>query len=1123
MYEILHNIYRVKYARLNARILLKVKLITFIIIATFLQVSASSFAQISLREENASLEQVIQKIRRQTGYDFFYNAAAIKRAKPITVSLNNVSLNQALEACFAGQPLVYRVEEKSIIIQSQRETVVAAIVVTGRVVDEKGQPIPGALIRVKGTNGIRPVATDANGQFRIVVPDDTETLLVSYIGYKIEEVSIKNKKSPFTIKLSAVTKDLEEVRVVNTGLFKKSVESFTGASTTVTAKELAEFGNRNLISSLRNIDPAFNIIESNAFGSNPNRLPEIQIRGNSSIPNVGEFQDQARAELNTPLIILDGFQSTLQKLYDMNENEVESITILKDAAATSMYGSRGSNGVIVIMTKAPRPGKLRLSLRSDVNFEAPDLSDYSLLKAADKLELERIAGYYNNARAEIDLPLKRYYNFLLNEVNSGVETDWMALPLRNGVGQRHFLKVEGGDNAFRYSASGQLNDIQGVMKGSSRRTFNGNITLAYTYKNLRFRNNLQIQQSNSQESPYGTFSSYVAMNPYWRPYDANGNALKFLGDPGNTDYVNYWPTLPTNPLYNATLKTFDKSATNELINNTMVEWNLVKDLVLRAQLGLSKGTTQNDAFRPAEHTAFANYTTDNIFRKGDYNYGISNSFGYDGSLNLAYTKLLGLKHLISAGADYNIRQSKSSAYNFLAEGFPNANFDFVSMALQYAKDGKPTGSESLTRSIGLTGNVNYIYDNKYFVDASLRIDGSSQFGSKKRFAPFWSAGMGWNLHNEAFLKDNRYINRLKLRGSVGITGAQNFNAYQALSTYQYYTNERYYNWMGSYLMGLGNDELKWQQTEKYNIGVDAEFINRRLRLTADYYVETTKDLVSSVNLPASSGFTSYVDNIGRLRNNGYELKATGFILNNPKSVIWSVSAALLHNKNKIVETSKALKDAQAATLNGNSDPGTLYIEGYSSNAIWVVPSLGIDPSTGKELYLGKDGQPTYTWKATDIVAVGSRDPKFFGNFSTMIRYKDFAINTSFRYTVGGQQYNRTLVDRVELTNYKNNVDSRVFYSRWQNPGDVAAFKGLLVTTPTYKSSRFVQDENTLVLQNINFQYNLTNREWLKKMKLESLNLTVNASEPMYLSTIRRERGTSYPFSRQFSMSLSATF
>ncbi|MNI34502.1 TonB dependent receptor [compost metagenome] len=324
-------------------------------------------------------------------------------------------------------------------------------------------------------------------------------------------------------------------------------------------------------------------------------------------------------------------------------------------------------------------------------------------------------------------------------------------------------------------------------------------------------------------------------------------------------------------------------------------------------------------------------------------------------------------------------------------------------------------------------------------------------------------------------------------------------------------------------MGLGNDELKWQQTEKYNIGVDAEFINRRLRLTADYYVETTKDLVSSVNLPASSGFTSYVDNIGRLRNNGYELKATGFILNNPKSVIWSVSAALLHNKNKIVETSKALKDAQAATLNGNSDPGTLYIEGYSSNAIWVVPSLGIDPSTGKELYLGKDGQPTYTWKATDIVAVGSRDPKFFGNFSTMIRYKDFAINTSFRYTVGGQQYNRTLVDRVELTNYKNNVDSRVFYSRWQNPGDVAAFKGLLVTTPTYKSSRFVQDENTLVLQNINFQYNLTNREWLKKMKLESLNLTVNASEPMYLSTIRRERGTSYPFSRQFSMSLSATF
>ncbi|MEJ2882716.1 SusC/RagA family TonB-linked outer membrane protein [Pedobacter sp. GR22-6] len=1108
-----------------AKILLKLKLTLIILMTVILQVSATGYAQITLKEKGAPLEQIIQKIRKQTGYDFFYNAAMLARANPVTLNVNDASVKEVLDICFKDQPLRYRIEQNTIVIQSiptfPGTLEKAPILINGKVLDETGKPIPGASIRIKGSDG-RAIASSSDGTFRIVVNTETDVLVISYVGYKTQEVKLRAGQNSITVNMVLEENQMNEV-VISTGIFKKADKSFTGASTTVTAKELAQFGNRNLITSLRNIDPSFNIIESNAFGSNPNRLPEIQIRGNSSIPNVGELQDETRVGLNTPLIILDGFTSTLQKLYDMNENEVESITILKDAAATAIYGSRGSNGVVVITTKAPKAGKLRLNFRSDVNIEAPDLTDYSLLKAREKLDLEWKAGYYNSARAETDLPLKRYYNFLLDEVNRGVETDWMALPLRNGIGQRHNLRLEGGDQAFRYSASAQVNNIQGVMKESGRNTFNGNITLAYTYKNVRFRNNLQVSQGKSAESPYGTFSDYSRMNPYWRAYDDKGKVLKLVGDPGNTDYSNYWNPLPTNPLYNATLNTFDKSSTSEIINNTSVEWDIVRDLILRGQIGLTKGTVQYDKFLPADHTAFANYGVDDVFRKGSYNYGIANNFQYDASLNLQYSKTIASDHIITAGMDLNVRQNKNSRYNFLAEGFPNANFDFVSMALQYAKDGKPTGSENLSRSIGFTSNVNYIYANRYFVDASLRVDGSSQFGANKRFAPFWSTGIGWNLHSENFLADNEIVNRLKLRGSAGITGSQNFSAYQALSTYQYYTDQRYFSWMGSYLMGLGNEDLQWQQAMKYNVGIDAEFLNRRLKVTADYYIQTTNDLVSSVNLPASNGFSSYIENIGRMRNKGYELKATGFLLNDPKSVVWSVSAALLHNRNKVLETSKALKDAQAVTLNGTSDPGILYMEGYSSNDIWVVPSLGIDPSTGKELYLGKDGLPTYTWKASDIVAVGSTDPKVFGNFSTMVRYKDFAINASFRYTAGGQQYNRTLVDKVELTSYKYNVDSRVYDSRWQQPGDIAAFKGLLVTSPTYKTSRFVQDENTLICNNINFQYDLRSKNILQKLRLEALSFTANVAEPMYLSTIRRERGTTYPFSRQISFSINGTF
>lgn len=1117
------------FRRLPTKTFLVMKLICILLLIACLQVNARGFAQkVNLSVKNAPLEQVFNLIEMQTGYNFYYKVELLKLAANVDVKVKNASLDEVLQLIFKNQPLTYNIVENNIVI-TKREWVIAKpiteteappIIVKGKVLDESGKPLLGVSVLVKGTK--TATSTDANGEFTFTNIDDNSTLLISSVGFQTQEIKLRGRTS-LTVNLKIKVTEDDEV-IISTGIFKKADKSFTGASTTVTAAELQQFGNRNLITSLRNIEPSFNIVESNDFGSDPNRLPEIQIRGNSSIPNVTDLQDNARVGLNTPLIILDGFQSTLQKLLDINENDVESITILKDASATAMYGSRGSNGVVVITTKAPKPGKLKVTLRSDINIELPDLMDYNLMKAKDKLELERLAGYFNNARVENDIALKRYYNYLLDEVNRGVETDWAAIPLRTGVGQRHNLRLEGGDKVFRYSASAQVNNIEGVMKGSNRNTFNGNISLTYTYKKVRFKNNLQISQGKSKQSPYGNFSDYTRLNPYWTPYDESGDVLQRLGDPGNFDYYYYTASLPTNPLYNATLNGFDKSATNEIINNSSVEFNILRDLTARVQLGLTKGTIQTDAFRSAENTAFANYSDADVFRKGDYHYGISNYFRYDASANLSYTKSLASDHLIFAGMDLNVRESNNSSYGFLAEGFTNPRFDFISTALQYAQGGKPTGSEEKNRAIGYTTNVNYSFANRYFVDGSLRIDGSSQFGSNKRFAPFWSVGAGWNIHEEKFLKDNKVINRLKLRGSTGITGSQNFNSYQSIATYKYYTNDRYFSWIGSYLQGLGNNDLQWQQASKYNVGIDGEFVNRRIKLRADYYIETTKDLISSINLPASNGFTSYIENIGSMRNKGFEVKLTGILINNTaRQFSWSVTAAAVHNKNYIINTSKALKDAQESIKNSTSNVGTLYYEGYSSNSIWVVPSLGIDPSTGKELYLGTDGLPTYTWSGDAVTSVGTTEPKLYGNFSTMVRFKNFTLNTSFGYKYGGQQYNQTLVNKVESGNYKFNVDGRVYTDRWQKPGDVSAFKGLLVTGTTYKTSRFVQDENTLRCQNISLQYSLRQNPFLKNFGIADLTASANFSDVFYLSTVRRERGTSYPFSKQFSFNINATF
>jgi TonB-linked SusC/RagA family outer membrane protein len=996
-------------------------------------------------------------------------------------------------------------------------------IVTGTVVDENGKPLAGATLRLKENNK-KGVKTKADGSFELPIISTNELIVVSSVGFENKELRVNPNTRGITIELKKINNTLDEVSVVSTGIFKKEDKSFTGASRTISAKELKLYGTRNLITSLRNIDPSFNIIESNLFGSDPNRLPEIQMRGNASIPNVNQIQSQSASQLNTPLIVLDGFQSSLKALIDINENDVESITLLKDATATALYGSRGANGVVVITTKMPKAGKLRVNFGSELKIETADLSGYHLLHSREKLELEGLAGYYNQVNADEDLMSKRYYNFLLNEVNSGVETDWLAIPLRTSYALRNNLRMEGGDKQFRYSATLQNNKTAGVMKGSFRSTLTGSITLSYSYDNLLFRNYTNIGNVKNQESSYGEFSNYAVLNPYWRPYDEQGNVNKFLGNSGNIDNTYVRANLPTNPLYDATLNTFDRGEQTFITNQTAVEWKIIKDLLLTGKFSITKSNQQTDAFRPAEHTFFSYLTGQDVTRKGDYRLGIANENIYEGGLNISYNKTIKEKHHLFAGGEMNVLQSKTSNYNILAEGFPNSSLNFPSMALQYERNGKPGGSEYYYRTVGAVGNVNYNFDNRYFADATLRFDGSSQFGSNKRFAPFWSAGIGWNVDQEKFFSKTGKINKLKIRGSAGSSGSTNFSTYQALTSYGYYTSDRYFNWVGSYLMGIGNPDLKWQQIIKYNLGTDIEMLNRRLLLQANYYISNTNDLVSAINTPASNGFSSYTSNVGKLKNKGFELYATVYVLKKPEGITWSLSGTAFRNNNKVIETSKALKEAQLLIVrNTKNVAGSMYIEGYSSNTIWAVKSLGIDPSNGKEIYLAADGTPTYTWNADDVTAVGNSEPKLHGSLNTMLRYHGLTFTAAFSYKLGGQSYNNTLADKIETTNLLNNVDERVYSGRWQKPGDVVPFKGLLNTTESNRTSRFVQKENTFYARNFYAQYDFHSAKWVKQIGFENVNVGFNVAEPFIISSIRQERGTSYPFSRQYTFILNATF
>lgn len=421
--------------------------------------------------------------------------------------------------------------------------------------------------------------------------------------------------------------------------------------------------------------------------------------------------------------------------------------------------------------------------------------------------------------------------------------------------------------------------------------------------------------------------------------------------------------------------------------------------------------------------------------------------------------------------------------------------------------------------------MNYIYDNRYFADVAYRMDGASQFGSSKRFAPFYSFGIGWNIHKEKFMENVLWLDRLKLRGSYAVTGSVNFDAYQALATYEYYTDDRYRYWFGSHLKGLANDDLEWQKTDKWNFGLEIGAFHNRLKVTTDIYTNQTNNLLSEMYLPLTNGFPSYTDNVGKVKNKGVEVALSGYpIRNTEKNIIWSVSASFIHEKNEIVKISEALKVAnEELELQGGSNPNFMYREGEALRTIYVVPSLGIDPSTGQELFIDRFGNVTFNWDARDKVACGVTDPKFRGNINTMFTFRDLSVNLSFGYRLGGSQYNSTLVNRVENADTRYNVDRRVYKDRWVNPGDHTFFKDIKNTQETQMSSRFVQKENTLECQSIQVKYDFL-QPWVKKhLGTQYLSLSFNTDNLFRVSSIKQERGIAYPFSRRFTFSLSATF
>lgn len=1140
------------------------KLTALILLAGCLHVSAGTRSQtVSISGKDLPLARVFNLIKKQTGYTVFGKSSLLRQSDPVTVSAVNMPLADFLETIMKDQPIGYRMIDRTIFLvekaipapdtkHNPEKTPPGWVwesgirqVVAGTTVGENGNAIEGVSINIKGKG--TGAFTDSKGRFTINAEPD-QVLIFSHINFHTREIKVKEFPSNGRIVLKQKEATLTDIVVTGYGNVRK--ESFTGTYTQVTKADLQKVTANNLIGALQVFDPSFRIMQNNLMGSNPNVLPEFYIRGQSGFPGMKDLdkiqsgstaasQFALKNNPNTPIFIMDGFEVTVEKIYDMDINRISNITILKDAAATAMYGSRASNGVVVIETVLPKPGEFRVNYNGNYSVTAPDLSSYNMMNAQEKLDAEFAAKVY-----EPYLPVTDpgYESNLIenlwkmqqkkNEVLKGVNTYWLSQPLSTMINHKHNVYIEGGSQGMRVGLDLKYDNQNGVMKDSYRRRMGAGLTLQYQTTKLQFRNQTYFDAVNSEESPFGKFSDYSRLQPYFNMYDENtGKYAKEL--------PNYNGNVVLNPMFESTVGNFDRSQYKDWTNNFTANWFVTKFLFIKGQFAVEYKDAATNKFTSPES---ALYGRTDLFTKGELVQTSTKDINWNTNIFASYNRNIDI-HNINISAGVNGRSSRSEFITAQYKGFANRNFSSPSYAYEITR--KPELNDNIARLLGTFATLNYSLNNIYLFDGSFRMDGSSEFGTDNKWAPFWSLGAGMNLHNTPLLKANNAINLLRVTANIGQTGKSNFSPYMARNTYQIMMDDWYPTGIGSSLTYMGNNRLTWEKQVSWNLGANMTLF-KRYNIEFNYYRKRTYDLITDVSLPSSSGFMVYRDNIGEVLNKGFEVK-TSLNLINKRDLNFTLIGNMAHNQNQIMKIAQSMKrynnriDDYYDGYNTNTSPALIlyfneqnakfakpimkYEEGSSLTTIYGMRSMGINPANGKEVYMRPDGSITYDWNPADQQPIGNSEPWAQGTVGVNARYKQFTLFTTFMFEFGGDLYNQTLVDNVENANLAYyNADKRVLTERWQKPGDISTLKAIqdryFITRPT---SRFLQRNNTVLFNSFSLGYDF-DAAWLKrKFGMSFLRTTLMMNDVARFSSVKREMGLDYPYARTFTLTINASF
>lgn len=871
-----------------------------------------------------------------------------------------------------------------------------------------------------------------------------KTLQISFIGMKTEEVAIQPN---IRVTLKSDSQMVDEIVVVAYGSAKKS--SLTGSVDIVKADQLVKVPVTSFDQALQGKSAG---VQVTAATGRPGSKANIKIRGTSSISAGSD-----------PLYVIDGVPMSSTDFASINANDIEYMSILKDASATAIYGSRGSNGVILVTTKKGKTGKTTFNIRAQYGISTKTNDDLDMMNAQEKLTYERQLGSGFGATGGANGgPMTDA------EIAAHPSTNWYDEIFRTGATQLYELNISGGSEKTKFYISGQYYDQDAIVPGSYLNRGTARINVEHTVSD-RVKIGVATSAGVSKEGLLRTdrnalnpFNYVYSANPYDAPYNEDGTY--------NTDItvggiaLNIFENIDNNPSYINRLK---------LMGAFNLEWKIWDEIKYVTVAGIDFNQAIQYQYNKPESQLSGILNPNPNDPKGYRNDNFTQRATWLWTNMLAYEKTFNQVHSVKAVVGMEAQASQYRRINALVEGFPTGKLDAISIGTTN-KD--VLGTTTDWRMLSYLGSAGYTYDDKYIIDAAVRRDGSSRFGADNQFGTFWAVGLGWNMERERFLEDVEWLTRLKLRGSVGTSGNNNIGDYAAQGVYGYGS----YNGASTAYPGrLPNPNLSWEKSMQSSVGLEASFFDSRLNVTFDLYKRKTTDLLLATRLSMTSGFSSRIENVGEMQNKGYELAISGDIIRT-NDWTFSLNGMISQNKNKV----EKLYKGNDIMIGWNS----LVSEGHPINVYKMVRWAGVNPANGDALYYTKDGDITNVYNSDDAVVLDGKtpDPKYFGSFGARLAYKGIELSGDFYFSGGNYIYNHiNYFTQSDGSMMDQNLDRKLLYDQWTKPGDVTNVPKQRLSNNAQQSTRYLEDGSYLRLRNVTLAYTLPKR-WLKPLRMESL-------------------------------------